>query len=1006
MSVTINVTDLSIVHQGSGGEANASEPDVCKTTVGPAVKEICYENNAKSADLADGSVTVFADGGNSIACLGSIFASSVGDADGDQKGVDSGTIESFAQFTSAACTVTIEGRGVSRLSDTMTMNAENTICSGVQNPSVTVDPVLEVPSSIDICVRYPNGKPFKNAAFVVADESGAPKGAGTLDASGKSNVNGLKPGKIKLKASESADIFEIHRVRRPNLDFRPDIEHDEFFDIATKGRPGFWQPNRIETNLTPWGSLGKELSSDLFFQSIVETEVRFGFEHIHPNSLFSLEKVRDVIIGNLNMPLPHTTECLLAYCMPLMLEEGEILSVLLRLAPHETTDRMAAFMRARGQGNPLTYLQNYDWSGTQKQINESFANLLKKIESRIVFLRDEASKLKYSYLSESIFDKHIDTLKAYTKGLPELISMSFTKMQLRATTLLANSANVNVTKDDDNVYSTEAGDINKVVNTTQTIDTVEPFMNLVAGKIDNVIPIYPVRYGYANFFDEILPAQAPPTLPEMAAASDLKETGGYLLRLLRAGWVYIKEEDNNEQFHIFKCLQTEVGPDVVEQYQKYYFTNEENAQDGLTHDQSSGSDFYPFAFVTANTGKISIAYSEHEWSADIIDKMNGDPELRAKAMQSVDLSSSGEFNDEATEDMLGQLIEDYRTHDMKWLADKESGTPTEVGFDVATTHKSYHLLPNEITEKMRRSHSQQKNGTIVALLDPVGRQRDISHKLCLLIAEDQAYKSLHLYPSTISQYAQLCLDSSVPSVKEAATDNLDVEGLVTFQKEYNSKLEEARNNLQNMLDLFHHFSAGEGAKDELGSLTFYILNYYDIECENPFNTIAEMGKILLLIGTLFEGLTATEEGMILIEEWVGDAFTSPELSSDDDALSTLLKIVEAIFTQHSDISWYEVTHKFGSSVANLSLVTVGKFIARIQVEMSYQYAKGQRVAKIKANTGLKSFYNKALPSLFALFFGVKPIGQKFDVSAAEIEGLINKVAGEQALLEKEKNRAL
>ena len=146
--------------------------------------------------------------------------------------------------------------------------------------------------------------------------------------------------------------------------------------------------------------------------------------------------------------------------------------------------------------------------------------------------------------------------------------------------------------------------------------------------------------------------------------------------------------------------------------------------------------------------------------------------------------------------------------------------------------------------------------------------------------------------------------------------------------------------------------------------------------------------------------------MILIEEWVGDAFTSPEISPDDDALSTLLKIVEAIFTQDSDISWYEVTDKFGSSVANLSLVTVGKFIARIQVEMSYQYAKGQRAAKIKANTGLKSFYTETLPSLFALFFGVKPTGQKFDVPAAEVEGLINKVAGRVSSFGKRKKIAL
>ena len=161
-------------------------------------------------------MTVFADGGNSIAMKGSKFAVSVGDADGDQKGVDSGTIEDEAEFTGASPNVIMEGKGVARLSDPMTMNKANTICSGVQNPSLTVDPVLEVPSSIDICVRYPNGKPFKNAAFVVTDESGAPKGAGTLDGSGESNVNGLKPGKIKLKASESADPFEICPIRRKN----------------------------------------------------------------------------------------------------------------------------------------------------------------------------------------------------------------------------------------------------------------------------------------------------------------------------------------------------------------------------------------------------------------------------------------------------------------------------------------------------------------------------------------------------------------------------------------------------------------------------------------------------------------------------------------------------------------------------------------------------------------------------------------------------------------------
>lgn len=85
MPVTINANGLSIVHKGSGGEANATLPDVCLTTVGPAVVPIPYGNNAKSADLVDGTTTVTADGGNSIALKSSKFAKSTGDAGGDKK---------------------------------------------------------------------------------------------------------------------------------------------------------------------------------------------------------------------------------------------------------------------------------------------------------------------------------------------------------------------------------------------------------------------------------------------------------------------------------------------------------------------------------------------------------------------------------------------------------------------------------------------------------------------------------------------------------------------------------------------------------------------------------------------------------------------------------------------------------------------------------------------------------------------------------------------------------
>ena len=591
---------------------------------------------------------------------------------------------------------------------------------------------------------------------------------------------------------ESQDDYILAQVRKINLLFKEFISDFDFFDLATKGSRGFWQPTRIDTIGTPWGSIGQCLSEDKFFQDIVETEIKLHFTHIHPESTYDFSKTCDVILGNLNQPLPHTTEALVAYTLPNILEEGELLSVLLRLAPHENTDRMLAYMRGRGKGNPQTYLSGYDWQTAKKAVNDELDALLTKIKDRVIFLRDEASKLQYAYLSEEVFDKHIDTLNAYMKGLPKLISGVFAKIETKASMLMANTSNVKVIQAADRLHATENGTITAVVNTTKTVDLVEPYLNEVAGVIENVLPIYPVRYGYANFFDEILPAQAPPTLPEMAAASGLNETGGYLLRLLREGWIYIKEEEgaaDNQQVHIFRYAQTETPTGVIEKFEKYYFTNEENAQDGLTLDTSSGATFYPFAFVTANTQKISIAYSEHEWAAEIIDKMNDDQEWRAKAMQLVELGSSQtDFSQEATQENLSALVEDYRNNDEKWLADKDSAKPMAHGLDLATTTLSYHPDAEGIVETMQKSHSEHKDGALVALFDPVGRQRDISKVISKNVAEQQAYVNVNKYPLTIGQYAQSCLESDIPEIKKAAEENLDTERLSIFLTDYQDEI--------------------------------------------------------------------------------------------------------------------------------------------------------------------------------------------------------------------------
>src|SRR5215510_14042047 len=137
MSVTINVNGLSLVHKGSSGVSMATMPDVCKTP--PNSLPVPYPNIALSSDLANGTTTVKADGGNMCANYGSQFGTSTGDAAGTLGGVASGTFMKEATWITYSFDVTLEGKGACRLTDKMFHNHQNTV-----NMAGLIQPTLEM----------------------------------------------------------------------------------------------------------------------------------------------------------------------------------------------------------------------------------------------------------------------------------------------------------------------------------------------------------------------------------------------------------------------------------------------------------------------------------------------------------------------------------------------------------------------------------------------------------------------------------------------------------------------------------------------------------------------------------------------------------------------------------------------------------------------------------------------------------------------------------------------
>jgi hypothetical protein len=129
VTVKVNGTDNTVVHKGSTGMAKCTVPDVCKTPSPGGPVPIPYPVIiSMSSDLADGTTTVTADGGNMCAIKGSNFSRCSGDEAGTAGGVKSGTNMKEATWILYSFDVKMDGQNACRKSDKMMMNHENTVC--------------------------------------------------------------------------------------------------------------------------------------------------------------------------------------------------------------------------------------------------------------------------------------------------------------------------------------------------------------------------------------------------------------------------------------------------------------------------------------------------------------------------------------------------------------------------------------------------------------------------------------------------------------------------------------------------------------------------------------------------------------------------------------------------------------------------------------------------------------------------------------------------------------
>ncbi|OTA21348.1 hypothetical protein Xbed_00577 [Xenorhabdus beddingii] len=420
----------------------------------------------------------------------------------------------------------------------------------------------------------------------------------------------------------------------------------------------------------------------------------------------------------------------------------------------------------------------------------------------------------------------------------------------------------------------------------------------------NIQPVYPVRYGYVNFFGETLEkAQLPPdirTLMHQTNSLSLRNRRGYAARILRPGWIYVKEEGllktrvskQEGDLLIFKYQPETVDikgkEGIIENFIQYERKKDNSSWGEIRPASGRAGLAYPFLSIRKDVQKISIVYSEVPFSQSILEKMDNDVSFRAGAMQLIDLDDSHSPHAiTATGYNFNYLVEDFKLEEIQFEyykhgllgPDLSSFSPSDV-----TTQDTYRLSSYTLMKQMESllcPHYKDK-GKIIILHDPVGYQRDILMAYSLLALWRTGYSATYSYPITIGQFVEKISESNDSKIKKYFNECIDQYNWKVWWPKLNYPINSTGKKLEELLQLYKSFFEEKGVSDQLGGLSHYFKYFFSLS-ENKDVIMAEDAEefeiYCTLLSELLEPLNSSEEGFMVLEHILGGELAAEESSS-------------------------------------------------------------------------------------------------------------------------------
>jgi hypothetical protein len=488
----------------------------------------------------------------------------------------------------------------------------------------------------------------------------------------------------------------------------------------------------------------------------------------------------------------------------------------------------------------------------------------------------------------------------------------------------------------------------------------------------NITPIYPVRYAYANFFDEsIAQAVSPPPISDLLSDSSLSANSGYMLRLLREGWIYIREEVDPEKghLHIFKYEKIKVKDAVTEKFTKFLFKNKTNAQDGLEVDTSNRDKSYPFVFVRNGIKEVSIVYSEHEFHADVIDKLNSSESERADCMQRVNLEvDSHDYALPASKENLEKLVEDYRKKQNRVLALKDAVLDPElkdITLDLLTTELSVELSPEAIAVELQRKIDYGETAKIVALFDPVGRQKEIANAHAKLTLWEKEYASTQIYPYAIGSIVNDFRKTQDESIQEIVEESINWDAHDEHWGGINDSLNDFTNRQREFADLYTSFMMGDGHTSKPGSLDTYFRKFFCHAPKDDAEAQHELTKLCNVSADIFAGILASVASREAIATIMNDAADKADDSLDGENAFGVLQesVIKIITTPQNGIDWNKDVRLAVDRLMNY----LGPVWGEQKAALTYNSKRAGQGSVLYSAKALAYTANKIIPNVLSVY---------------------------------------